>query len=148
MIKANKLVKTFTRNEKNNKKTEFNAVDGISFSVNDGEILGILGPNGAGKTTLLRMLASLMSPTSGVVELYHDEEIINNINEKKKRIGYLSENTKLYGRISIREMLEIFGFSFGLDDSQVSGRIEEISEVLKLQDFIDNRIEKLSTGQM
>ena len=45
-------------------------------------------------------------------------------------------------------MLEIFGFSFGLDDSQVSGRIEEISEVLKLQDFIDNRIEKLSTGQM
>ena len=43
MIKANKLVKTFTRNEKNNKKTEFNAVDGISFSVNDGEILGILG---------------------------------------------------------------------------------------------------------
>ena len=148
MIKANKLVKTFTRNEKNNKKTEFNAVDGISFSVNDGEILGILGPNGAGKTTLLRMLASLMSPTSGVVELYHDEEIINNINEKKKRIGYLSENTKLYGRISIREMLEIFGFSFGLDDSQVSGRIEERSEVLKLQDFIDNRIEKLSTGQM
>ena len=134
MIKANKLVKTFTRNEKNNKKTEFNAVDGISFSVNDWEILGILGPNGAGKTTLLRMLASLMSPTSGVVELYHDEEIINNINEKKKRIGYLSENTKLYGRISIREMLEIFGFSFGLDDSQVSGRIEEISEVLKLQE--------------
>ena len=128
MIKANKLVKTFTRNEKNNKKTEFNAVDGISFSVNDGEILVILGPNGAGKN--------------------HDEEIINNINEKKKRIGYLSENTKLYGRISIREMLEIFGFSFGLDDSQVSGRIEEISEVLKLQDFIDNRIEKLSTGQM
>lgn len=65
MIKAENLVKTFTRTEKKNKRTEFNAVDGISIEAADGEILGVLGPNGAGKTTLLRMLGKLMSPTEG-----------------------------------------------------------------------------------
>ena len=67
MIKAENLVKTFTRTEKKNKRTEFNAVDGISIEAADGEILGVLGPNGAGKTTLLRMLGKLMSPTEGEV---------------------------------------------------------------------------------
>ena len=60
MIKAENLVKTFTRTEKKNKRTEFNAVDGISIEAADGEILGVLRPNGAGKTTLLRMLGKLM----------------------------------------------------------------------------------------
>ena len=59
-IKADHLVKTFTRNEKKNRKVDINAVDGISISVKEKEIVGILGPNGAGKTTLLRMLSKLM----------------------------------------------------------------------------------------
>uniref|UniRef100_UPI0025B3D550 ATP-binding cassette domain-containing protein n=1 Tax=Turicimonas muris TaxID=1796652 RepID=UPI0025B3D550 len=100
MIIADNLVKTFTKNEKKNKKSDFNAVDGISLNVKEGEIVGILGPNGAGKTTLLRMMSKLMNPTSGMVSIrINDEEISDDI-EVKRHIGYLSNNTKLYGRLS------------------------------------------------
>lgn len=63
MIIADHLIKTFVRNEKKNKKSEIKAVDDISLTVREGEIVGILGPNGAGKTTLLRMMSRLMKPT-------------------------------------------------------------------------------------
>ena len=76
-IKADHLVKTFTRNEKKNRKVDINAVDGISISVKEKEIVGILGPNGAGKTTLLRMLSKLMKPTSGMVSIRLGEKEIS-----------------------------------------------------------------------
>ena len=81
MIKAEHLVKTFTKNEKKNKKIDINAVDDISLTVGEGEIVGILGPNGAGKTTLLRMLSKLMKPTSGLVSIKIGEEEINNLDD-------------------------------------------------------------------
>lgn len=147
MIQAENLVKTFTRNEKKNKKTEFNAVDGISLQVNDGEIVGILGPNGAGKTTLLRMLAKLMKPTAGTVSVTVDGTEIEEDIEVKKHIGYLSGNTKLYGRLSARELLTMIGTICGMTEEEIQSRIEEISQVLSMEKFMDNRIEKLSTGQ-
>ena len=147
MITADNLVKTFTRNEKKNKKSEFNAVDGISLTVKEGEIVGILGPNGAGKTTLLRMMSKLMRPTSGMVGIrIGDEELTDEI-EVKKHIGYLSNNTKLYGRLSTRELLQMLGIVYGVSEEDTKKRIDEISEVLSMESFIDNRIEKLSTGQ-
>ncbi len=107
MITADNLVKTFVKNEKKNKKTEINAVDGISLTVEEGEIVGILGPNGAGKTTLLRMMSKLMKPTSGMVSVrIGDREISDDI-EVERHIGYLSNNTKLYGRLSTRELLQM-----------------------------------------
>ena len=147
MITADNLVKTFTRNEKRNKKSEFNAVDGISLSVKEGEIVGILGPNGAGKTTLLRMMSKLMRPTSGMVSIrLGDEEVSDDI-EVKRHIGYLSNNTKLYGRFSTRELLQMIGALYGVPEEDTKRRIDEISEVLSMESFLDNRIEKLSTGQ-
>lgn len=148
MIQAEGLVKTFTRTEKKNKKTEFNAVDGISLEIREGEILGVLGPNGAGKTTLLRMLGKLMNPTQGTVSILDDngDEITNEI-EIKKRIGYLSGNTKLYKRLSGRELLLMLGDIYDLNPEDTKKRIDEITEVLNLSEFIDNRIERLSTGQ-
>ena len=147
MIHARNLVKTFTRNEKKNKKVEFNAVDGISFEVGEGEIVGILGPNGAGKTTLLRMLSKLMKPTAGGVSItVNGEEITDDI-EIKRHIGYLSGNTKLYGRLSARELLTMIGTICKMPDDEIGKRIEEISQLLDMEKFIDNRIEKLSTGQ-
>lgn len=146
-IIADNLVKTFTKNEKKNKKVDINAVDGISLSVGEGEIVGILGPNGAGKTTLLRMMSKLMKPTSGMVGIrIGDKEITDDI-EVKRHIGYLSNNTKLYGRFSTAELLRTLGVIYGMDKERIEKKIGEISEILSLGDFIDNRIEKLSTGQ-
>ncbi len=148
MIRAEGLVKTFSKTEKRNVKIEFNAVDDISFEVKTGEILGVLGPNGAGKTTLLRMLGKLMRPTAGSVIITDKEgrEITEEI-ELKKRIGYLSENTKLYRRLSARELLWMLGDLYELEEEETEKRIREIIDVLDLGDFIDNRIERLSTGQ-
>lgn len=163
MIKVDNISKQFKRIENDDsaskkaagafrknksKAVEFMAVDGISLSADSGEILGILGPNGAGKTTLLRMIGKLMEPTSGQVVITDIEgnEITSDV-EMKKHIGYLSGNTKLYHRFSVREMLEMFGDIYGMDKQAVSDKIQEISDVLDLESFIDNRIERLSTGQ-
>lgn len=148
MIQANQISKQFIRTEKKGKKEEFFAVQDISFTAKEGEILGILGPNGAGKTTLLRMLGSLLEPTSGGVVITDSEgKRITDKQTLKMHIGYLSENTKLYGRFSVREMLTIFGELYGFEKPAIEERIAEISELLQMQGFLDNRVEKLSTGQ-
>ncbi|MDD6811345.1 MAG: ATP-binding cassette domain-containing protein [Lachnospiraceae bacterium] len=147
MIIAQHLVKTFIKNEKKNRKVEINAVNDISLTVKEGEIVGILGPNGAGKTTLLRMLSKLMKPTSGTVGIRIGEEEISDDIEIKRHIGYLSNNTKLYGRLSSRELLQMLGVLYGMSEEETGNKIEEICEVLSMESFIDNRIEKLSTGQ-
>lgn len=147
IIMADNLVKTFTRNEKKNRKVDINAVDGISLAVAKGEIVGILGPNGAGKTTLLRMMSKLMKPTSGTVSIRIGESEITDDIEIKRHIGYLSNNTKLYGRFSAMELLKMLGVLYGMDKDAVEKKIEEINDILSMGEFINNRIEKLSTGQ-
>lgn len=147
MIIVENLVKTFTRNEKKNKKSEFNAVDGISLTVKEGEIVGILGPNGAGKTTLLRMMSRLMNPSGGMVGIRIGNKEISDDIEVKRHIGYLSNNTKLYGRLSAREFLQMLGILYGMSQEDTERRIQEISGVLSMESFLDNRIERLSTGQ-
>jgi len=158
MIIAQDLRKKFIRNIANDKdkksvfkrktKEEFYAVDGISFEAKEGQILGILGPNGAGKTTLLRMLSCIMVPTQGNLTITDKEgNIIKETVEIKKRIGYLSGNTKLYNRFSCREMLYMFADIYGISKADADKRIENIGSVLEMDEFIDNRIEKLSTGQ-
>lgn len=147
MIVAENLVKTFVKNEKKGKKINFKAVDNISIEVEKGEIVGILGPNGAGKTTLLRMLGLLMKPSEGKVYLKEGEKVISDEMAIKKNIGYLSNNTKLYGRLSPRELLTMVGEIHGMSKEEMEGRINELSNILDMEGFIDNRIEKLSTGQ-
>lgn len=147
MLRAEHLVKVFEKNEKRNKKVSFRAVDDISLRIRQGEIVGIIGPNGAGKTTLLRMLGKLMKPTSGEVVFEDGDVIVEDELEIKRRIGYLSGNTRLYGRLSTRELLDIMGNIYGMEKADIERKIDEISEILGLSSFIDNRIERLSTGQ-
>lgn len=147
MLEAKNLVKVFEKNEKKNKKSMFRAVDDVGLCVNPGEIVGVIGPNGAGKTTLLRMLGCLMHPTEGEIHYTDADGEISDETEIKKQIGYLSGNTRLYGRLSTRELLTIAGTIYGLSETEIAERIEAISDVLGLAEFLDNRIEKLSTGQ-
>jgi len=154
LLQVEELSKVFIRNKrqngKKNKETkeEFYAVDHLSLQVEKGEIVGILGPNGAGKTTLLRMLGCLMEPTSGTVTLFNEQgEKLTDLVECKKQIGYLSENTKLYQRLSVREMLELFAEIYKIDRKEAKERITDIFRVLDMEEFCDNRIGKLSTGQ-
>ncbi len=149
MIRAEHLVKTFTRQVDKKKKEEFNAVDDMSLTVNDGELVGILGPNGAGKTTLLRMLATLMTPTSGEVFVTVGEDaVMSSAIEIRQHLGYLSANTKLYERFSVRETMRLFGETYGMSEEEIEARTQELTEVLDLSECLDNRVAKLSTGQI
>ncbi len=148
LIAAKGLTKEFVRTLKKGKKEEFFAVDHVSFEAKEGEILGVLGPNGAGKTTLLRMLGSLMESTEGQVVITDKDGMeIADKEALKGRIGYLSENTKLYGRFTVRELLGIFGELYGYTREEIEDKIQAICDLLHMEGFMDNRIEKLSTGQ-
>lgn len=152
MIEARNLCRKFERSVRKGRrsvKEEFFAVDHVSLEAYPGEIVGILGPNGAGKTTLLRMLGMLMTPTKGRIRLsLADGKEIEDLTEKKAVIGYLSGNTKLYPRFSIREYLQFLGELYGFDRERIRERTEEIFRILDMEAFGDNRIGKLSTGQM
>ncbi|MDF2615110.1 MAG: putative sodium extrusion transporter, ATP-binding protein [Clostridia bacterium] len=157
MIEVKELSKSFVRVVKDDqagkkrkrlktKKEEFLAVDDVSFDVQKGEIYGILGPNGAGKTTLLRMLGGILSPTSGSIKIA-GYDYAEDRNSAKKKIGYLSGNTKLYGRISPRELFSMFGTLYEMTREEIGSMTEDIIKIMDMESFVDNRIENLSTGQ-
>ncbi|UWG95383.1 ABC transporter ATP-binding protein [Dehalobacter sp. DCM] len=150
MLSVEGISKQFTRtvkiNRRQTKKEEFYAVADMRFRVEAGDIFGILGPNGAGKTTLLRMMGGIMTPTAGSIAI-NGLKFNDDPNRYKRSIGYLSGNTKLYGRMSPRELMTIFSDLYDLPKHEAEQRIEEIIAVLNLHDFVDNRIENLSTGQ-
>lgn len=148
MIRTDELSKVFTKMKDKKASYEFYAVDHITMYAGTGEILGVLGPNGAGKTTLLRMIGNLMKPTEGrVIITDKDGREITDPIEIKTKVGYLSGNTKLYHRFSTREMLSTIADIYGIDKEERRKRIEEICGILNMDNFIDNRIERLSTGQ-
>lgn len=145
MIEVKNVKKEFYKLDKKRLKNNFFAVNDISLEANDGEIVGILGPNGAGKTTLLRMIGGIMEPTSGVIK-YDDKTFIDSALEIKKDIAYLSGNTKIYKSISAYELLKMC-LEFYDYNGDFEKRINYISEVLELENFLYNKIENLSTGQ-
>jgi len=146
MLRVNNIKKKFIKYNSKKEKQEFFADKDISFSAKDGQIVGILGPNGAGKTTLLRMIAGILEPTDGTVDFdglnYKENEI-----EIKKSIAYLSGNTKIYNSLSAYELLEMCCEIYEVPSDKVKSRIEEISNILNMKDFLYNKIENLSTGQ-
>src|SRR3954453_14305730 len=84
------------------------AVDGISLAVPPGEIYGLLGPNGAGKTTTLRVLAGILTASSGRVSVA-GIDVAADTQEARRRVGFLTGSTGLYARLTARELLTYFG---------------------------------------
>lgn len=147
MITVEKVSKSFEKTINQKEKIKFLADDNITFEAKEGEVLGILGPNGAGKTTLLRMLAGIMTPDSGNImidELSYDKSGI----DIKKEIAFLSGNTKLYKDISPYELLYMCGEYYGVDKNTIEKRIKDIADTFNLTEFLHQKIENLSTGQM
>jgi len=142
MVVAENLVKSFPTPEGREKV----AVDGLSFTVGQGQIYGLLGPNGAGKTTTLRMLSGLMVPTSGAATL-GGFDVATQPNEVKRVLGFLTANTGLYQRLSARELLIYFAQLHGMDLGQAADRADHLINWLGITDFADLRCGSLSTGQ-
>ena len=123
----------------------FTAVDGVSFDVKRGEILGLLGPNGAGKTTTIQMLLGLISPTAGTIQMFgldlatHRETILNQVNFSST---YLSMPLSL----TVEENLRFVGNLYGIRD--VSRRIDDVVKTFEMEEFKTKVTRKLSSGQM
>ncbi|NQZ58498.1 MAG: ATP-binding cassette domain-containing protein [Lentisphaeraceae bacterium] len=142
MLKVTNLSKVFTNKDSN----DITAVDCLNFEAKAGEIIAVLGMNGAGKSTTLRMLSSILTPTSGSIELngqdLHNEEL--NI---RSNIGFLSGSTGLYKRLTARETIRFFAQLNGMSKKDIASNIEKIATLMNMHDFLDRHCEKLSTGQ-
>lgn len=132
-------VKNLTKNYGN-----IRAVDNISFTVGEGEILGFLGPNGAGKSTTMNMITGYISSTSGTVTI-DGKEILENPKEAKSKIGYLPEIPPLYTDMSVKKYLE---FMFDLKKVKLPKKehIEEVMRLVRITEQADRIIKNLSKG--
>ena len=150
MIEVNGISKTFElskqhRKENNTSDRTAIAVDDISFRCEKGRIFSLLGPNGAGKTTTLRMLAGILSPTSGSI-LINGYDIQKDPAQAKKNIGFLTGSTGLYERLTPNEIIEYFGKLYGVSNELIEKRKEALYTLLDMHDFQSKRIGRLSTG--
>ena len=136
-VRALELVRAFGRER---------AVDGVSFEVKAGEVVGLLGPNGAGKTTTLRMLAGLLTPTSGRA-LLCGVDVREFPLQAKKSLGFMTASTGLYERLTPRELLVTFGRLYGLDEAACAARVAVLQAELDLGGFLDKQCGTLSSGQ-
>ncbi|MCA9175190.1 MAG: ATP-binding cassette domain-containing protein [Planctomycetales bacterium] len=125
---------------------QVDAVRGVSFHVEPGEVYGLLGPNGAGKTTTLRMILGLLDPDTGYTEV-DGYRTIESAREVKARIGFVSAGAGLYPWHTVREMLLYFADIYGVSDADAQRQLSNLIDVLDLGDFVDRRGVSLSTGQ-
>lgn len=123
-LEARALVRRFGTTE---------AVNGLTFVVQPGELYGLVGPDGAGKTTTLRLLTGLLLPDAGLAHAL-------------KPIGYMPQQYSLYGDLSIAENLVFFGRLFGLGKAAIAERMRELLAITQLARFADRRADALSGG--
>ncbi len=124
---------------------QFHAVRGVSFRAEAGKILGLLGPNGAGKTTLMRMMSTAIKPTAGTAR-FDGADIREDPLSVRRKIGFLSGATGLYGRLTAREMIAYYGELHGQPRDAVAGRVQELARALDMEAFLDRRNDALSAG--
>ena len=146
MIEVKNISKEFQKKINQKETILFFADKDISFTAKEGEVVGILGPNGAGKTTLLRIIAGIMTPTSGEVIIDNQTHEKNSV-DIKKRIAFLTGNTKLYKDISPYELLKMCGEYYDIPKKDLEKRINEIIKRFDMETFKHQKIDTLSTGQ-
>ncbi|MFH1761248.1 MAG: ABC transporter ATP-binding protein [bacterium] len=136
MIKVTNLTKRYG---------DFLALDGISFHISRGEIVGLLGPNGAGKTTTMNIITGYIPPTSGQAYIAGIDVSEDPVGVRRK-IGYLPESTPLYNEMSIISYLRFVAEVRKINKSEINGKISEIIHTFGLENMLGKTIGQLSKG--
>jgi sodium transport system ATP-binding protein len=141
MIEVQNLTKTYDDMHRG----RFVAVDDVSFEVRKGQIFGLLGPNGAGKTTVLRILSTVLRPTSGTAKIL-GYDVVEDAAQVRGAIGFVSNNTATYDRMTAFELVEYFGRLHAMPRELLKDRMATLFDQLRMNDFRDIPCGKLSTG--
>ena len=136
MIRIENLVKTFGAKR---------AVDGLSFNVERGEVLGFLGPNGAGKSTTMRMITGFMPPTAGRVSV-GGHDVVQSPLAAKRLIGYLPENAASYPDMTVKGFLNFAAELRGLEGDARKRAVNRVVELCFLESVLNQSIDTLSKG--
>ncbi len=121
------------------------AVDGIDFSVNEGEIFGLLGPNGAGKSTTIGMLITLIQPTAGTARVC-GYDVRSQTNQVRSCVGYVSQDIAVDEDLTGRDNLVLQGHFYHLSGRILEERIREVLEMVGLTERAGDKVEKYSGG--
>lgn len=136
MIKIDNLTKKFG---------PFTAVNGLSFRVQPGEVLGFLGPNGAGKSTTMKMITGFLAPTSGQVTIMGHDTTTDPL-KAKQLVGYLPEGAPSYGDMTVLQFLRFVGQVRGFKGAELGARVERVKQALQLDKVLHQPIDTLSKG--
>ena len=123
----------------------FEAVNDVSFTVEQGEILGFLGPNGAGKTTMMKMITCYMPPTGGKITV-DGLDVVNDSMGVRKKIGYLPESTPLYEEMGVRDYLNFIADVRKVNGADRTRAMDRVISVTGLSEVIHKDINELSKG--
>jgi len=121
----------------------FKAIDDVSLSIKNGEIFGFLGPNGAGKTTLLKCILSLYRPDEGSINVLG---VPSGRAELRKMIGYMSQVFSLYGDLTVKENIELYGTLYEIDKRAFKERMKWVIEVSQLSGMERSIVQSLPVG--
>src|SRR5437773_2627321 len=136
MIAIHDLVKEFGK---------FKAVDGVSLAVPRGRIHGFLGPNGAGKTTTIRMLAGLLKPTAGRIEV-NGFDLAKEPEGAKASLGFIPDRPFIYEKLTAVEFLRFHAGLYGMSGNGTSTRVREMLELFELERWENELVESFSHG--
>jgi ABC-2 type transport system ATP-binding protein len=142
VLHVDKLAKTF-RKPFTGKKVE--AVRGVSFEVQRGDIFGFLGPNGAGKTTTIKMLTGLIAPTSGSATMLGQPAPSHDV---MARVGFLPENPYVYPYLTPREFVSLCGRLNGVTGKKLHRKVDEVISLVGMSEAIDRNVRALSKGML
>jgi len=124
---------------------DFEAVRGLSFCVNEGEVFGLLGPNGAGKTQTISMSTCLFPPTKGSIRIYgHD--VVKEANQVKRLIGIVPQDLALYPTLNARDNLKFYGQMFGLKGADLKQRVETVLQYVAMTERANEAVKNYSGG--
>lgn len=122
------------------------AVNEISFTIHEGEVVALLGPNGAGKTTTIRCLTTLSKPDSKESILVQNVDLYKNLAESRRLIGVCPQELNLYKDSTVKENLQLQGYLYGFGSKIVNQRVSELLKIVELEDKKKELVKNLSGG--